>query len=234
MTQIAPLDGTPVPTTALPSAAAGPASASPQAAPAQAADQPAVIVSLSAAASSSVAASTSTEAPQSLGELDPNAISDALARAGGANGFADAYEHGDWAKLAAKFGQAIVDFDKASILRAAVDSASLALNDAHSAGIPVQDSVSPEATKNGAAPGTISVSAFTFTNAGSTYTVTHGNNGTLVGTKDGQAWQTWQLTTPYSATSADHGANAALQTLAAVNAKAVPDSKLPSGVDVSV
>jgi hypothetical protein len=161
-------------------------------------------------------------------------VDDALSRAGGANSFAPAYEHGDWAKLEAKFGQAVVDRDKASLLNAVVVFSSGALSSASTLGIPIKDSVSPDAVKNGATPGTITVGAFSFTNGGSTYTITPGKDGTLIGTKDGQAWKTWQLTDPTSTTSTDNGATAALQTLTSLNTRATTsDDKSSLAIDIS-
>ncbi len=177
---------------------------------------PAVIVSVSSAAATALT--------QSL--LTPAKIDDALSGAVGANGFAANYTHGDWAGEAAEFGEAVASRNKAEALNAAVYGASSALSTASSLGIPIQDSVGPEALKNGAAPGRITVGAFTFASGGSTYAVTPGKNGTLVGTKDGQSWKTWQLNDPTSDTAASSGASVALQTLTALNAKHPPTDKL--------
>jgi len=100
-------------------------------------------------------------------------------------------------------------------------------------GIPIKDSVSPDALKNGAPLGTISVGAFSFRNGGATYSVTPGRDGMLIGTKDGQDWKTWQLTAPSSATGATGGALAALQTLTSLNAHKGSTDKSLSPLDVS-
>jgi hypothetical protein len=155
--------------------------------------QPAVVISLNSGAAASTQA---TSAPPAL---DPNQVDNALSWAAGANGFADLAAHFDYAGTVANFGVAIANRDKAGLIGGAANSASHALSYASGLGIPIQDSVSPDAVKNGAAPGTISVGAFSFTNGGSTYSVTPGANGTLIGTKDGQAWKTWQLTDPAAA-----------------------------------
>jgi hypothetical protein len=123
-------------------------------------------------------------------------VDNALAWVAGASGFAYNAAHWNEAHVAAQFGTAIAERDTAGIFGAAADSASNALSNASGPGIPTQDSVSPDAIQNGAAPGTTSVGAFSFTSGGSIYSVTPGANGTLVGTKDGQARKTWQLTGP--------------------------------------
>ena len=106
------------------------------------------------------------------------------------------------------------------------------LSHASTLGIPIQASVSPDAIKKGAAPGTISVGAFSFTSKGSVYAVIPSKDGTLVGAKDGQAWKTWQLTGPSSAASAA-GATAALQALTSLTAQNAPAAKPPTGLNVS-
>jgi hypothetical protein len=84
----------------------------------------------------------------------------------------------------------------------------------------------------GAAPGTITVSAFSFTSSGSTYSVTPGENGTLIGTRNGQPWQTWQLMptgVPGNLPdSADPAAATALRILTSLNTQktAPPDTLL--------
>lgn len=87
--------------------------------------------------------------------------------------------------------------------------------------------------RNGAAPGTITIGAFSFTNGSSTYAVTLGKDGTLVGTKDGQAWKTWQLSVASSPASTDTGAAAALQTFTALNAQNAAGEKPLSHLYVS-
>ena len=76
----------------------------------------------------------------------------------------------------------------------------------------------------------LSVGAFRFTNGGSTYTVTPGKNGTLQGTKDGQYWQSWQVSDPNQANAATSDAAAALKTLTTLSGQTHGAS---SKVDVS-
>ena len=94
----------------------------------------------------------------------------------------------------AKFGKATADRNRAATIGSATNGANFAMSYASGLGIPVKQSASPDTAKNGTPPGTISVDAFSFKSSGSTYSVTPGKDGTLVGTKDGQAWRTWQLT----------------------------------------
>jgi hypothetical protein len=147
------------------------------------ATQAAVVVSLS----SSAAAAQTSSSPRSM---DPNAVDDALAQLSDANGVAFLYAHTNWTHVASQFGSAIANRDEALVRGAAVGSALGALSNASGLGIPAQDSVSPYAVQNGAAPGVITVAPFSFTSGGATYSITPGADGTLVGTKDGQAWQT--------------------------------------------
>ena len=189
--------------------------------------QPAVVVSLS------LKATASAKAASTLPSLDFDMVDNALSWAAGANGFTDNAAHFDWKHVAAQYGSAIADRDKATVNSAAAGSASHVLSYVSGSGIPIQASVSPEAIKNGTAPGTISVGAFSFTSKGSVYAVTSGKDGTLVGTKDGQAWKTWQLTSQSSATSADAGATAALQALTSLNTQKAPAVKPPTGLNVS-
>jgi hypothetical protein len=188
--------------------------------------QPAIVVNLS---SGGTAQPVST-----LRSLDPDQVDNALSWAAGANGFADAAAHFDWAAVAAKFGRVIADRDRAGVIGAAASSTSNALSHASVLGIPIKDSVGPEAVKNGTAPGTISIGAFSFTSGGSTYAVAPGANGTLIGTKDGQALKTWQLTNPADTTGSGTGAAAALQTLTSLNTQYERSGDTPmSGIDLS-
>jgi hypothetical protein len=190
--------------------------------------QPAVVVSLSNGAAASVQASPK------LASLDPNEVDDALSWAAGANGFAFIAAHTNEAHLITQFGTAIAEHMTAGLAGDAGLAASDALSYASNLGIPIQDSVSPDAVKNGAAPGTISVGAFSFESGGSTYSVTPGTNGTLIGTKDGQAWKTWQLTDPAIAASANTGADTALQTLTSLTAQETASANQPStSIDIS-
>ena len=205
----------------------GNTSASPVQAAGGQVDPPAVVVSLSPKATASVK-TTST-----LPSLDLDKVGNALSWAAGANGFADNAAHFDWKHVAAEYGSATADRDKAAVIGAAAGSASHVLSYASTLGIPIQASVSPDAIKKGAAPGTISVGAFSFTSKGSVYAVIPSKDGTLVGAKDGQAWKTWQLTGPSSAAGANAGATAALQALTSLTAQNAPAAKPPTGLNVS-
>ncbi len=166
------------------------------------ADEPAVIVSLSSEATASLqAASTALS-------LDPDQVDYALTWAMGVNGFVAntarikaanvIADFAGWneATVASAYGTAIADRNPTEVIDAAVGSPSEARYYAANLGIPILDSVSSDAVNSGAAPGAIGVGAFTFTNGGSTYAVAPGANQSLVGTKDGQEWKTWQLSSP--------------------------------------
>jgi hypothetical protein len=209
----------------------------PAPAPAPSTDQPAVVVSISAGASGAAAQA----APTQLGERDPTAAINALAWTGGANGAAFLATHIDWSDVAAHAGQAAADHDRDQVLGIAIENASHALSYASALGIPVQSTentaATPDSTQPDAKLTTFTVSDFSFTSAGSIYTVTHGKNGTLLGTKDGQYWQSWQLTDPSASSGAAHaddGASAPLQTLTAVSAQlASAHATSRPGLDVS-
>jgi hypothetical protein len=159
---------------------------------------PAVVVSLSGTATASAAKASPT--PPSM---DPTAVEDALARLSGANGFAFIAAHSDYANMAAQFGVAIADRNEEQIQGAAAGSASDAISAVRSLGIPVHDPVgsvvanlvasspaaaSPVASSSSATSGYFTVSDFSFTSGGSTYSITTGADGMLTGTKDGQYW----------------------------------------------
>jgi hypothetical protein len=142
--------------------------------------------------SSAVASAAST--PPSIGSADPNAVEDTLYDVSGANGFAFIFAHTNYS--AQQYGQATATRDNDSLRNAVFQSGGLAEAAASSLGISVTSSVSSTSAANGADPGTLSVANFSFTNGGSTYSVTNGANGSLIGTKDGQAWLNLQLGAP--------------------------------------
>ncbi len=78
-------------------------------------------------------------------------------------------------------------------------------------------------SQGNAIPSLLSVNNFSFKENGSTYAVTAGKNGTLVGTKDGQAWKTWQIT-PNHAGKVNLRAQTALSTLQGLLSQSKPDS----------
>ena len=76
-------------------------------------------------------------------------------------------------------------------------------------GIGVRPVTNEQAAATGLAPGTLQVKDFTFKSGGTVYAVTAGEDGTLVGTRDGEAWKT----IPSHASRAATGADAALAML---------------------
>ncbi|HET6237022.1 MAG TPA: hypothetical protein VFE41_18970 [Acetobacteraceae bacterium] len=109
--------------------------------------------------------------------------------------------------------------EPAEVIGAAVGGPSQALYYAANLGIPILDSVSPDAIKNRASAGTISAGAFSFTHDGSAYAVTPGADGSISGTKDGRPWRTWQFASPADAPSAGTGQAPASQTLTSLIAQ---------------
>ena len=197
---------------------------------------PATIVSLSAKAP---AASQPT---QDLPTLDRDKVSNALSELSGVNGLAFLDAHLDLSLAEAKFGKAWADGVRRGIPALEYTFASVATSNAASAGIPFQNSIkSVDNVKAYAASGSsspvISVADFSFKSGGSTYSITNQSDGTLLGTKDGQVWQTWQLSPVNSKTnfgassetgSAPSGAAIALHTLTSLNAnKASAKSLVP-------
>ena len=81
-------------------------------------------------------------------------------------------------------------------------------------------------TTTGLAPGTLQVREFTFKSGGSVYAVTAREDGTLVGTRDGEAWKTWKTILAHAAPAAT-GADAALATLQGILSSS--DSVAPIG-----
>jgi hypothetical protein len=204
------------------------------------ADQPAVVVDLSAAATTSLQVASTALA------MDPDQVDYALSWATGVNGFAATAARGKaadvaataarWneADVAAAFGTATAERGTAVVIGAAVGSPSQALYYAANLGIPILDSVSPDAIKSGASAGTIGIGAFSFTHDGSTYAVTPGAEGSISGTKDGQPWRTWQHASPADAAGFGVGEAPASQTLTSLTAQRNASADKPlAEIDVS-
>ena len=189
--------------------------------------QPAVVVSLSSAA-------TAAAAGPNLGEISANKVDDVLSSAAGANGFTNIYATDNWSLLEAKFGNKIADRDKEGARQASALFAGSALSSASNLGIPAQASVSPDDIINGSEPGHITVGNFNFTDGKSSYQITNGSGYTLVGTKDGQPWQTWHLRDPEDVARSD--AEAALNALTSLttHGQSAISGQLRSRLDVSV
>jgi hypothetical protein len=179
------------------------------------ADQPAVLVSLSTAGATQNAVSAQPLSDQVANEL--NLVAGANADANLAAGF-----EADYAKFAAKVGVAIANRDLGEVQGGAALVARAAIAGAAGLGIQVQDSVSPDAVAKGAAPGTLSISAFSFTSGGNNYAVTPGTDGSFIETENGQTLYSFQGRTPDEPSTgsiADAGALEAVTTLNAVAAE---------------
>ncbi len=154
---------------------------------------PAVIMSLSSAATASAA-----KASPALRSMDPIAVGDALALVTGANGAAAIAAHFDEAYVASKIGTAFAERAKDDVTGYANVSAQVAMSAVRRLDLPVNDpagSIVANLGPTGPAPasgtatsGYFTVSDFSFTNGGSIYSITTGASGMLTGTKDGQYW----------------------------------------------
>ena len=142
------------------------------------------------------------------------------------NDIADAKSHIAWDAYANVIGQ-----DKVDILQAQLKQ-SLDYSTAHidrefgESGINIAPASDNQAAQTGLAPGSLLVSNFSFKSGGSTYAMIAGNDGTLVGTRDGQPWKTWKIT-PTHITQADPGVITALTTLQKLLSTGQPST--PSG-----
>jgi hypothetical protein len=210
------------------------------------ADEPAVVVSLS------IEATTAMQDPPTMLSLDPDEVDHALSWAVGVNRFAPNAAHTTKANVAADtrpwneadaaaaYAAAIAERDIAEVIDAAVGSPSEALYHAANLGIPILCSVNLDAAGHDASSRTTGIGAFTFTHGGSTYAIVPVADDLLIGTRDGEAWKTWQRANPGDApdagmaTAAGLPAPAALQALPPLAAEQeIPrDEPLPR-IDVS-
>jgi hypothetical protein len=181
------------------------------------ADQPAVLVSLSTAGATQNAVSAQPLSDQVANELSLVA---------GAN--ADANDvstiKANYSNLVSEYGVAVANRDIGEVQGGAALVARAAIAGAANLGIQVQDSVSPDAVANGAAPGTLSISAFSFTSGGNNYAVTPGANGSFIETENGQTLYNFQGRTPDEPSTGSIADTGALQAVATLNAVAAESS----------
>lgn len=140
-------------------------------------------------------------------------VSDLLSHVSGTNALIDLFNHTDWAALEAHFGIDNINKQRIETIQSLEGSLGSLSHQAGQLGVPVNVTIIPNV---GSASGlaTASVSAFTFKDGASTYAVAPSPDGTLVGTKDGQAWGTWELNNRNPVRSSNEtGADVALQTL---------------------
>jgi hypothetical protein len=180
------------------------------------ADQPAVIVSLSNAAGGAQNAVFA----QPLSDQ----VAGVLNLVSGANAFSNILAHYDYAAEAAKFGVAIANRNYGGSEGAVADLSNAAITAAAGLGIQVKDSVSPDAVAKGAAPGTLSISAFSFASDGNNYAVTPGANGSFVETENGQTLYNFQGRTPDALSTGSVADAGALQAVVTLNADAAKSS----------
>jgi hypothetical protein len=181
------------------------------------ADEPAVVVSLS------IAATTAMQDSAAMLALDPDEVDHALSWVVGVNGFAATAartttanvaadgDHWNEADAAAAYGASIAEPDTAKVIGAAVGSPSEALYHAANLGIPILCSVNLDAAGHDASSRTTGVGAFTFTHGGSTYAIVPVADDLLIGTRDGEVWKTWQRANPGDAPDAGMATAAGFQ-----------------------
>ena len=142
------------------------------------------------------------------------------------NEMADLLAHIDWEAVAAVVGKEKAAATKAEFDKANSYSVSYISRQFSESGIDVRPVTNEQATTTGLAPGTLQVKDFTFKSGGSVYAVTAREDGTLVGTRDGEAWKTWKTILAHAAPAAT-GADAALATLQGILSSS--DSVAPIG-----
>jgi hypothetical protein len=182
------------------------------------ADEPAVVVSLS------TEATTAMQGAPTMLSLDPDEVDHALSWVIGVNRFA-----------AANHETAITKRDTTEAIDAAVGSPSEALYHAANLGIPILCSVNLDAVGHDASSHTTGIGAFTFTHDGSTYAIVPVADDLLIGTRDGEAWKTWQRANPGDAPDAGMATAAGLQAFAPPLAaeQEMPGNEPLSRIDVS-
>ena len=134
----------------------------------------------------------------------------------------------NYAKVAEKFGVAIANRDLGETEGAVAQVSNAAIAGAARLGIQIQDTVSPDAVAEGATPGTLSISAFSFSADGNNYAVTPGANGSFVETENGQTLYNFEGRTPDALSSGNVANAGALQAVATLNADAA-ESGVNSG-----
>jgi hypothetical protein len=118
------------------------------------------------------------------------------------------YNHTDWNTVYKLGGEQAVKNLQASTLFELRDLSDFATEEAGKIGVPVRSDISglttptpgsgassgqSQISSDAVITGTLAVEPFKFTSDGGTYSVTTNTAGQIVGTKDGQAWQTWGM-----------------------------------------
>jgi hypothetical protein len=148
-----------------------------------------------------IAQTTGAQASSSSAPTASN-VNSLLYEATGVNQAVLVYNQMDWARVAAQYGSDIAARDQNQFYGGIIKSERGLSNDAGRLGIPVTVPPAPEAAQGSTAFAPITVGAFSFQSGGSTYAVTPSADGSLIGTKDGKAWNTWQLSGPGSPSDA--------------------------------
>ena len=179
---------------------------------------PAVVISLSSGTLSAVSHPGDKTAEQRINSLVDEVKTH--------NDIASAVAQFDWAKFAKIAGAEKAEAEKGASLRYLDYSAARIGRSFGESGIDVRPATDKQVAETGVASGTLLVRDFSFKVNGSAYAITAQEDGTLVGTRDGQAWKTWK-TTPGHPASSGGSSDAALATLQAILAGIGP-SKSPA------
>jgi hypothetical protein len=140
------------------------------------------------------------------------------------NDIADAGAHIAWAAYAKVIGQDKGDTLKVQLKQSLAYSTAYISREFGESGINVTPVTDKQAAQTGVAAGSILLGNFSFKEGNSTYTVTAGEDGTLTGTRDGQAWKTWR-TTPTHIVQANPDAETAVSTLQDLLSSAKPSGE---------
>ncbi|TPG53667.1 hypothetical protein EAH89_15800 [Roseomonas nepalensis] len=165
---------------------------------------PAVVISISPGTQSAVSHPSDKTAEQRVSSLVEAVKTH--------NDIADAVAQMDWKKFAEIAGPERAEAEKMASMKYLSYSATRLGREFGESRIDVRAVTDEQAAVTGQAPGTLKVASFAFKSGGSSYAVTAKEDGTLVGTRDGEAWKTWK-TIPSHAARAASDAGAALATL---------------------
>lgn len=175
--------------------------------PTSRADQPAVINDVASQAASGAGAVSGDDLPTTL----QGKVNRMLEDIGSHNAFVEIGKDTNWDLIEAKIGKAKMEENKQIHARFSEYRTSQITQDI--AGFQGQAGVSGLSVTR-KEDGSFAVGEFSFTDAGSTYTVKQWTDGRMVGLKDGQGWKTWQVEPPASSIGSRTGAAVALATFA--------------------
>lgn len=129
------------------------------------------------------------------------------------NDIADLLIHVDWEGIAKDLGEDRVSAYRNEAYKYLDYSSARLGREFGESGIDIRQATDKQVADTGVARGTLMVRDFTFNSGGSVYAVTAREDGTLVGTRDGEAWKSWK-TLPKQAAPASTTVDAATTALA--------------------